>query len=70
MNELAELIDHCRENYDGCQNLLSLVGQTVWRSDQCMKGTAFETEEVVSEEMFGMKEVKHAWKQHSINQMS
>ena len=70
MNKLAELIDQCHENYDGCRNPLSLIGQTVLRFDQCLKGTAFETEEVVSEGIFRMEEVKYASKQHSINQMS
>ena len=68
VNEWADLIDQCHENYDGCRDQLLLVGQTVVHFGHYRKGTVFETEEVVSEEIFGM-EVKHVSKQRSINQM-
>ena len=62
MNERADLIDQCYENYDGCRDSVLLVGQTFLHFGQYRKRTVFETEEVVSEEMFGTEEVKHASK--------
>ena len=55
MNELADVTDPCHKNYDGCRDPLLFVRQTVLRFDQHRKGTAFETEEVVSEGIFGME---------------
>ena len=70
MNEWADVIDPCHENYDGCRDQMLLVGQTVLRFVQYGKEAAFETEEVIFEEIFEMEEVKHASKHHFINQMS